>query len=128
MLRCIRSTGKVGELARGKYCSFQLQGSVVIVSCHEIQTRGVCSGEGLLCSIRREQRVAYILNHYDISLNPGGKCYSFSLNAPWYDRLMGIVRSVSREYATELSCCIVKRVVGVVAQTHANPSTKIYSN
>lgn len=45
MLRCIRSTGKVGELARGKYCSFQLQGSVVIVSCHEIQTsRGFVGG------------------------------------------------------------------------------------
>lgn len=86
---------------------------------------GGLSGEGLLCSIRREQRVAYILNHYDISPNPGGKCYSFSLNAPRYDRLMGIVRSVSREYATELSCCIVKRVVGVVAQTRPPKFTRI---
>lgn len=38
---------------------------------------------------------------------------------------MGIVRSVSREYATELSCCIVKRVVGVVAQTRPPKFTRI---
>lgn len=43
MLRWIRSRGE-GKLERGKYCSFQLQGSVVIVSCHEIQTsRGCCA-------------------------------------------------------------------------------------
>lgn len=60
---------------------------------------------------------------------PRGNCYSFSLNPPRYDRLMGIVRSVSREYATELSCYIVKRVGRVSGWCRrANPSTKIYSN
>lgn len=123
MLRWIRSRGE-GKLERGKYCSFQLQGSVVIVSCHEIQTsRGCCARY----DASNVWPTFWIITAVVLPpLQPRGKCYSFSLNPPRYDRLMGIVRSVSREYATELSCYIVKRagrVGGGRCRRRANPST-----
>lgn len=40
MERCLgASVRKVSELRRRKYCSFQLQRDVVIVSCRETQTK-----------------------------------------------------------------------------------------
>lgn len=82
MLRWIRSRGE-GKLERGKYCSFQLQGSVVIVSCHEIQTSrgfvGVVVPDTMraTCGLHFES-----LRQSSPSLQPRGKCYSFSLNLP----------------------------------------------
>ena len=59
MPRCI-SVREVGEPR--KYCSFQLQTDVVIVSCRETQTK---DGRGLVCTdIHSIRRMAYILNHY----------------------------------------------------------------
>lgn len=92
MLRWIGT--KSQRTKRRKYRSFQLQGNVVIVSCHEVQTNRQ-GADSVSTDVLDTMRITYGLRTFSIC-NRGISMrllFIFVKSAPQYDRLMGIVRS-----------------------------------